>query len=164
MLVESKATIFLMRSCLVLASFMAISVGAHAQLLPGQYDDINGTWEGLLRQNEGGFAELFVIGMRLEARGGTLSGTVYVALDDIEAEMTVEGHKRANGSWLLQEKQVIHSRKPDYLEWCIKGFELTVSYDQNGDVVLRGPWWGRTKFGPCVPGSVELRRKRERAK
>ncbi|MEM6397457.1 MAG: hypothetical protein AAF741_14000 [Bacteroidota bacterium] len=164
MLSNSATLNFLLRLCFTFAVATYSYTGLYAQLLPGQFDDIHGTWEGVLRQNEGGFAELFIIGMRLEAQGGTLRGSVYVALDEIEAEMSVVGHKMPNGSWLLQEKQILHSRKPDYLEWCIKGFELTVSYDQTGDLVLRGPWWGSTKFGPCVPGSVELRRKRERAK
>ncbi|MEM8582770.1 MAG: hypothetical protein AAGF87_00810 [Bacteroidota bacterium] len=154
----------LLRQYSILAILLGFGSITHAQFVPGQYDEIHGTWEGVLRQNEGGFAELFVIGMRLEAQGGRLSGSVYVALDDIEAEMAVEGHKQANGSWLLRETRILHSRKPDYLEWCMKGFELTVAYDRNGDMVLRGPWWGRTKFGPCVPGAVELRKKRERAK
>ncbi|MEL6669771.1 MAG: hypothetical protein AAFO91_05695 [Bacteroidota bacterium] len=148
----------------LLLLFVGLSGLLQAQFVPGQYDDIHGSWEGVLRQNEGGFAELFVITMRLEAQGGRVRGSVYVALEDIEAEMAVEGHKRPNGSWLLRETRILHSRKPDYLEWCMKGFELTVAYDPSGDMILRGPWWGRTKFGPCVPGAVELRKRRERAK
>ncbi|MEM7575761.1 MAG: hypothetical protein AAF433_22850 [Bacteroidota bacterium] len=134
-----------------------------AQLLPGVEDEIAGFWIGILKQNEGGYADQFELTLNLEARGGVVDGTAYVALGDIKAEMAITGQRLPNGSWSLWETRIIRSEEPEHLSWCLKGFELTINWNSDGDLVLSGPWWGNTQWGPCVPGYITLKRPKDRA-
>gem|GEM_PF-1447522 len=123
---------------------------------------LNGLWTGELLQNEGGIADRFDFSMQLRQNGIFLNGTAYVSFGDIWAEMKLSGYQLPNGSWRLTETEILRFKKPDELSWCIKHYELRVGYTEKG-MTLHGPWWGNSKFGPCVPGSVRLRIKKKSA-
>lgn len=123
---------------------------------------LSGLWVGELLQNEGGIAEKFEFSMQLRQNGIFMNGTAYVRLGEIWAEMNLSGYQKANGSWKLTETEILRFKKPDELSWCMKLYELRVEYTPQG-MSLHGPWWGSSKFGPCVPGSVRLKMKKKSA-
>jgi len=163
-----------MRLSLLLGLFFALSVtlwcqpdNARVQQLPAQPKayvgppDISGTWTGELFQNEGGIADRFDFSMEIRQVDRAIKGTTYVRLGDIWAEMDFAGFLQPNGSWKILERGVVRSQKPIELSWCMKRFELMLDYTAQG-LILAGPWWGNSDFGPCIPGSVRLRRKIKR--
>lgn len=123
---------------------------------------LSGVWTGELLQNEGGIADRFEFTMQLWQNGIFLHGTAHVQLGEIWAEMKLSGFQLANGSWKLTETEILRAQKPDDLSWCMKLYELRIGYTAEG-MKLHGPWWGNSKFGPCVPGSVRLRMKKKSA-
>jgi len=120
--------------------------------------NISGTWVGELYQDAGGIADKFELSMEIRQIGLSIKGTSYVKLGDIWAEMEFSGYEQANGSWKLSEFKVVRAEKPEALSWCMKRYNLTLEFTASGKI-LNGPWWGNSEFGPCVPGSVRLRRK-----
>lgn len=120
--------------------------------------DLNGLWVGELLQNEGGIADKFEFSMQLRQNGIFMQGTAFVRYGDIWAEMKLSGFQQQNGSWKLTETEILRSKKPDDLSWCMKKYELRVTFTAQG-LSLHGPWWGNSGFGPCIPGSVRLQRK-----
>ena len=123
---------------------------------------LTGIWTGELLQNEGGIADRFEFTMQLWQNGIFLHGTAHVQLGEIWAEMKLSGFELPNGSWKLTETEILRSQKPEDLLWCMKMYELRVGYTAEG-MTLHGPWWGNSKFGPCVPGSVRLKVKKKSA-
>ena len=123
---------------------------------------LSGLWTGELLQNEGGIADRFEFTMQLWQNGIFLHGTAHVQLGEIWAEMKLSGFQLENGSWKLTETEILRSQKPDDLSWCMKLYELRIGYTSEG-MTLNGPWWGNSKFGPCVPGSVRLKVKKKSA-
>lgn len=120
--------------------------------------DLNGLWGGELLQNEGGIAGKFEFSMQLHQNGIFMNGTAFVRYGDIWAEMRLSGFQQQNGSWKLTETEILRSQKTDDLSWCMKKYELRVSFTADG-LSLHGPWWGNSGFGPCIPGSVRLKKK-----
>ena len=129
--------------------------------MTGEEIDLNGIWTGELRQNPGGIAEKFEFSMQLQHHGIFLKGTSFVRYGDIYVELELSGYRQPDGSWKLSETKILRGDKPERLVWCIKHYELRVSYTKDG-LVLIGPWWGNTTLGdPCVPGSVTLKFKKK---
>ena len=125
-------------------------------------DELTGVWTGELLQNEGGIADRFEFSMKIQQNGIFLRGTSYVKHGEIYVEMRFNGYQLPSGSWKFTETEIIRGEKPEDLSWCMKQMELRLSYTKNG-LSLHGPWWGDSAFGPCVPGSVRLHLKRDRA-
>ncbi|THH41643.1 hypothetical protein [Neolewinella litorea] len=126
----------------------------------GQWrSDISGSWTGLLLQNEGGFAEQFELYMNLEQIGLSVKGTAYVRLGELQAEMKVSGFQTPDGSWRISELEILRNNKAGLtVAWCLKEYDLRADY-RDGELVLTGPWWGNSEYGPCVPGSITLRKR-----
>jgi len=120
--------------------------------------DLNGIWTGELLQNPGGIAERFEFSMQLKHNGIFMQGTSFVRFGEVFVEMELSGYRQPNGTWKLTETKILRGEKPENLSWCIKRFELRIGYTKEG-VLLTGPWWGNSEFGPCVPGSVHLIKK-----
>lgn len=155
-----------MRLPLLLSLFFTFSSALCSQVdalpsMPKEHvgpQDISGTWVGELFQDAGGIADKFGFSMEIQQIGRAIKGTTYVRLDDIWAEMDFSGYLLPNGSWKILERGVVRSQKPIELSWCMKRFELALDYTAAG-LLLTGPWWGDSEFGPCIPGSVRLRKK-----
>ncbi len=134
---------------------LLLPTAGHAQFS----EDISGTWSGLLFQNEGGFADQFELHFDVEQIGLSLKGTAYVKLGELEAEMKLSGYQSPNGSWRLSETEIIrHDKAGLEVSWCMKEYDLRVDYRQ-GELILTGPWWGNSTYGPCIQGSIVLRRR-----
>jgi hypothetical protein len=143
----------------VLSALLLFSLTA---LLPAQVmnEELTGTWSGDLYQNEGGFAERFELFFDVEQIGPVLRGTAFVRLGELMAEMRLSGTRQANGSWLLRETQILRNNKAGLaVSWCMKTYEIRLSYEK-GRLVLIGPWWGDSEFGPCIPGTIRLHRRK----
>ena len=122
-------------------------------------EDLSGTWSGLLLQNEGGFADRFELYFDLEQIGLSVKGTAFVKLGELQAEMRLSGYRTLAGNWRLTETTILRNNKAGLaVSWCMKEYDLQVSY-RDGEMILSGPWWGNSEYGPCVPGSITLRRK-----
>lgn len=129
-------------------------------LLCGQWrSDISGSWSGLLLQNEGGFADQFELYMNLEQIGLGVKGTAFVKLGELEAEMRLSGYQTPDGSWRISEIEILRNNKGGLaVAWCMKEYDLRADY-RDGELVLTGPWWGNSEYGPCIPGSITLRKR-----
>lgn len=161
-----------MRFLVLINSFLLVSFSLFGQSIsppvavaPGSpiYQppvDISGTWVGELYQDAGGIADKFELSMQIRQIGPSIQGTSYVKLDGIWAEMEFSGYLQSNGSWKISEARVVRAEKPEALSWCMKRYLLTVNYTRNG-LQLNGPWWGDSEFGPCIPGSVRLEKKKK---
>ncbi len=125
--------------------------------------DISGVWTGTLSQNQGGYAEQYDFFLHLEQKGKRVIGRAKVGVKEVQAEFSVIGTKQANGTWLFQEGELIVSQKPEFLEWCAKGYHLRLDYGPKGLLLLSGPWWGTATSGPCIPGNIRLQRKKDQA-
>lgn len=135
----------------------------HLRPRPFQQEiDLNGIWVGELLQNPGGIAEKFEFSMHLKHNGIFMKGTSFVRHGEVWVEMELSGYQQTNGSWKLTETKILRGKKPEDLAWCMKLMELRVSYTKEG-LMLHGPWWGSSAFGPCVPGSVRLIQKKKTA-
>lgn len=166
----------LMRSSLLIVLMFCVSFMVNGQDAPPPKDfslhsrgraqklemDISGLWTGELLQNEGGIADRFDFSMQLRQNGIFLNGTAYVSFGEIWAEMEFSGYQLPSGSWRLTETKILRFKKPEELSWCMKHYELRVGYTESG-MTLHGPWWGSSKFGSCVPGSVRLKIKKKSA-
>lgn len=126
-------------------------------------DDISGVWVGTLSQNQGGYAEKYDFLLQLEQKGNQVIGRAKVGAKEVQAEFLVTGTKQANGTWLFRETRLVVSQKPEYLEWCTKGYQLRLEYSAKGVLILTGPWWGTATSGPCIPGSIRVERKKDQA-
>lgn len=165
-----------MRSSLLIVLMFCGLFAVNGQVVPPSKDDllhprgraqklemdISGLWTGELLQNEGGIADRFEFSMQLSQNGIFLNGTAYVSFGEIWAEMKFSGYQLPSGSWRLTETEILRFNKPEELSWCMKHYELRVGYTESG-MTLHGPWWGSSKFGPCVPGSVRLKIKKKSA-
>ena len=139
-----------------------------AQNQVAQPVELTGTWSGTLSQNphRSNMADSYPISMTLRQNGIFLRGTAYVSFRDHFAELKLSGHQLENGSWLLQETEML--RASDLKEigrvWCYKGYELLLNYTPGG-LTLSGPWWGEARYengqtGACIPGAVQLFRRK----
>lgn len=140
---------------LILASLTLWLTGISAQFSTHQ-DSIGGFWSGILSQQENGYAAEYDFSLQLEQTGDFVSGRAKVATGDIQGEFSVTGQRQANGSWVFTEERLIFSKKPSRLEWCNKRYELRVSVNSRGKIMLVGPWWGSTQAGACIPGRIEV--------
>ncbi len=121
--------------------------------------DISGVWTGTLYQNEGGIADRFELFFDIEQIGPAVKGKAYVQLGDLYAEMHLSGYRNGAGSWRISETEILRSDKAGLqVSWCMKEYDLRLDY-REGELVLNGPWWGNSEYGPCVPGSITLKRK-----
>ena len=132
---------------------------APAPPAPNVPQGLSGVWVGELLQNEGGIADEFEFSMQIQQNGIFMSGTSFVRHGKIYVEMKFSGFQLQNGAWKLTETEIVRGEKPEDLSWCMKIMELRLSYLPDG-LVLHGPWWGNSAFGPCVPGSVRLKQKK----
>ena len=121
--------------------------------------DLSGVWTGTLFQNEGGIAERFELYFDIEQIGPAIKGKAYVRLGELYAEMKLSGYRTGSGGWRITETEILRSDKAGMaVSWCMKEYELRVDY-REGNWVLNGPWWGSSEYGPCIPGTITLRRK-----
>jgi len=122
--------------------------------LAGQ-SDFSGSWKGTLTQNEGGFRSEYQFELYLILEGKKVRGRTYVSVDDIYAELDVEGQVIDRNTVLIREIRFVRFSRLENLEWCYKLARLTLQR-QGATWRLEGPWEGYTSFGRCIPGQIFL--------
>jgi hypothetical protein len=146
-----------LRGCLLVLALLTV-------LLPlwGQSSDWSGQWVGQLTQQEGGYRSVYDFEVYLvKLAGNTYRGRTYVWTDGVYGEMSFTG--QLYGEVLhLQEIEVVYSRKPADLSWCLKSLQLRLVRRQ-GQWYLEGPWQGASGYGPCIPGFVVVKRQAPQA-
>lgn len=141
------------------ASRGVVNGGAPPPISPRQdVDDLIGKWDGVLLQDPGGIAPRFDMSMTVYRQGMSVVGTTFVTYQGIWVEMAFSGYRQPNGTFKIIETEILRGVKPEDLAWCMKRFELTLSYTREGWVLL-GPWWGNSGYGECIPGSIRLRKR-----
>ncbi len=127
-------------------------------LLWSQPSELEGTWEGILTQNSGGYASEYRFGLILTVKKGYVDGRSFVFLEtgEVSNEMDLMGIWKKGDVLYFQENRILKSNKPDFLEWCYKSGELRLVREIDGNWKLEGPWWGESASGVCIPGFVRL--------
>ncbi len=131
---------------------------------PGSAKQLAGYWSGELTQNAGGYAAKYFFSLQLRQSGDQLTGIASVTLGDIQAEMQLTARQLSNGSWRFAEQVLLRSKQPEEIEWCLKTYDLRLVKGEDGNWYLKGPWWGNSPSGPCVPGNIILSRPGPRAR
>lgn len=118
--------------------------------------NLSGTWEGVITQDEGGVAEEYTFKVFLkELEDGELRGRAFVTLEkaDIYAEMLISGV--SDGTYIsIIEEEILREKMIDNFFWCLKSYRLKLS--AGNKLRLEGRWSGDTPDGDCVPGAIQL--------
>jgi hypothetical protein len=121
--------------------------------------DFSGAWKGILTQDDGGFRSEYQFEVYLIQEGKEVRGRTYVSVDDIYAELDIEGQVVNGNTVLFREIRFVRFSRLENLEWCYKLARLTLR--REGDTWrLEGPWEGYTSFGRCIPGKIFLTREK----
>ncbi len=117
-----------------------------------QNTDFGGDWIGILRQNDGGLAEIYEFSITItQDKNGNLSGTSKIHVNDARdyGIMSLTGKANAKGV-SIQEHAVLAQTIRTSFYWCIKNY--TLKYDPTTES-LSGSW---SAGGGCPPGTIEL--------
>lgn len=115
-----------------------------------------GVWKGVISQDEG-YRNEYGMELYLKQDGDKLSGRSFVHVDDIYAEMKVEGMAHSKSIILITDIEIMDNEIMEGMEWCMKNYQLVLK--KNGETWhLEGHWQGKTTFSTCVPGKVKLQR------
>lgn len=129
----------------------------------GQSSLLNGRWEGIITQNEGGYSPEYPFELYLTVREGKVTGRSYVFIDDIFVIMEFSGKVLSNKMLILEESRIVDHRKTKGLEWCMKKMQLILKEEEPGQLILEGFWSGDSVNGPCIPGKIIVRQQIDRA-
>jgi len=123
---------------------------------------LEGTWEGTLTHDVG-YAASYRIMIHLVYEDGKYTGRSLVKVQDISAEMLIEGKLIGEDLLILQDTRITNQSILEGMEWCLKKYQLRLGRDTEDQLQLAGTWQGSTSFGLCIPGMLTLRRSKERA-
>ncbi|MCF8236610.1 MAG: hypothetical protein K9I85_00500 [Saprospiraceae bacterium] len=127
--------------------------------LPG----IEGSWEGILTQEEGGYQPEYRMRLELKVRGDQISGIAEVEHgQDVYIKTEVKGSIYSGFFLTLQDGLVINQKELVDQEYCVKTYQLVLRKEK-GQHYLKGKWQGTAQVNPCIPGKVLLKRKSPRA-
>lgn len=115
---------------------------------------LEGTWEGVLTQDRGGFTPEYHFQMTLQLEKEKIEGTSHVSVRSIYANWTLEGTLE-DGVFHFEEQALGRHSELDDLHWCLKQGDLKLIFIDY-QWVLYGRWWGQSELGDCVPGKIRL--------
>lgn len=119
--------------------------------------DFTGSWTGILTQEQGGFRSEYSFELYLIQKGDQIRGRSYVAVDNIQAVLDIQGKVIDNKIVRFEETRFVRFTELKDMEWCYKKGVLTLKRSKEG-WQLEGPWVGSTSFGPCIPGKIIIKR------
>lgn len=128
----------------------------------GMSQDISGLWQGTITQNKGAYRTEYALELVIIQKGEAIEGRSYVFVDDIFAEMDIEGDFHSGVYLQMKDTKIISHEELDGMEWCIKSYQLLLKKN-NGEWSLEGHWQGDTSFSSCIPGRIKLKRAVPRA-
>lgn len=124
---------------------------------------LQGRWEGVLTQQEGGVLPEYRMVLMLRQQGDKVDGYAEVWFgEEIYVKHLVSGTLTRGFFLELEDGDIIQSKALKDKAYCRKTYQLALSRSK-GRVLLKGRWQGKTEFGPCVPGKIQLERKGDRA-
>lgn len=141
---------------LLLFVFLSFSLS-----LLAQNNELSGKWVGVLTQQEGGFRQKYYCELRIQQKGNKITGTTYVSVEKVHAEMAFTGEVKGN-TIVFKENRIIQYTKLEDMAWCLKWGNLTLKKKDNV-WYLEGMWDGQSVYGPCIPGKVYLQKEVPRA-
>lgn len=140
--------------------FGGIMISLAAQSIPL---DLDGTWEGILTQEEGGVRPEYDMRLNLKVIGNDLSGYVEIRQrDDVYIKTEITGKVYQGFFLTLEDGLVLNQKELDNMSYCIKTYQLFVKRKKDNRY-LQGKWQGRVDGMDCVPGRIVLYRKTSRA-
>lgn len=119
--------------------------------------DMTGEWNGMLKQETGGVAQIYYFSMNLKHQGKNITGTSKISLTtnpQLYAVMELRGTFQHD---ILQfEETKIKTQAPNSnIKWCIKKGRLKFTIKKDGFCV-DGTWGGKTEQGVCPPGTLTI--------
>lgn len=120
-------------------------------------EEITGSWKGILTQNEGGFRSKYQFELYLKLDGEKIIGRSYVYIDEIFAEMDLEGIFLDDHTIWFQETKLGYNKILPGMQWCIKNGKLALK-KAGASWKLEGNWEGQTPLNNCIPGKIFLQR------
>ena len=118
--------------------------------------NISGTWEGTITQEEGGILGeyTFKIFMKVDKKGN-VKGTAYVEADELDIYAIMGFTGKFDGEYLdIEEHEILREKRVDDIFWCLKNYQLRLT--MGGTLRLEGKWGGYTRTGACIPGKIYL--------
>ncbi len=141
--------------CLLATAFSAVAQPATTRF--------EGSWEGILTQEEGGFRPEYKMRLVLKLKGDQVTGFAEVEHGkDVYIKTEVKGSIYSGFFLTIEDGLVINQKELIDQEYCTKTYQL-VFREENGKVYLKGKWQGTASVNACIPGKVLLKRKPTRA-
>ena len=124
---------------------------------------VEGSWEGILTQEEGGYQPEYHMRLELKVKGTAVTGYAEVDHgDDVDIKTDVSGTLKDGFFLSLTDGLVINQKDLIDQEYCTKSYQLVLKKSGNR-LYLKGRWKGVASENPCIPGKVILKRKMKRA-
>lgn len=146
-----------MKKPLLIIGFLAsIMVVSHAQ-------DVSGTWEGIITQEEGGILGEYIFKIFISVdKNGNAKGTAYVKADELDIFAVMQFKGKFDGEYIdIEEDEILREKRVDDIFWCLKDYRLQLL---SADTLrLEGKWSGYTNTGACIPGKIYLKKSAPRA-
>ena len=138
-----------MKKIILILLSVCLAAGSYAQ-------DIAGTWEGVITQDEGGVAATYTFKIFLKtSKTKEVSGTAFVALEDMDIYASMRFSGTFDGTYLdLKEEKILREKMVEDFFWCLKEYQLKLLPGEK--LRLEGRWSGYTRDGGCVPGEIYL--------
>lgn len=141
---------------LIIGFLVSMMVVGHAQ-------NVSGTWEGIITQEEGGILGEYIFKVFINVdKNGSIKGTAYVKPYELDGYVVTEFEGKIDGEYIdIKEKKILQEKRIEGYFWCLKDYRLQLL--SGSKLRLEGKWSGYTNTGACVPGKVYLKKSAPRA-
>jgi len=125
--------------------------------------DVSGTWEGIITQEEGGILGKYIFKIFISVDDdGNAKGSAYVKAGELDIYAVMEFKGKFDGEYIdIQEDEIIREKRVEDIFWCLKEYRL--QFLSAGTLRLEGKWSGYTSTGACIPGKIYLKKSAPRA-
>lgn len=119
--------------------------------------NLSGTWEGVITQNEGGILSKYTFKIFMTTdKNNQVKGTAFVKADELEIYAIMSFKGTYDGEYIeIQEDEILREKRVDDIFWCIKDYSLQLKAATD-KLQLEGQWRGFTHTGACIPGKIYL--------
>lgn len=117
--------------------------------------NITGTWEGELVQENSTFSNQYKLTLTLKQVGKKISGTAAISIEKISAEVELSGKMIAKNVYELNEIRILRHTEEKNQEWCLGRFLLNYEKTEKGRE-LSGFFDSKTTFSTCPVSKIKL--------
>ncbi len=120
--------------------------------------DVSGTWEGIITQEEGGILGEYTFKIFIKVdEDGNAKGTAYVKADELDIYAIMGFKGKFDGEYMdIEEDEILREKRVEDIFWCLKEYRLQLL--SAGTLRLEGKWSGYTSTGACIPGKIYLKK------